>query len=279
MTRKILSQYNEQEQITASETDQLIIVTGNNELACMVKGAFSGEIEGFELFRLEKDTSDWSDLFYELRADSRLLNKPFRNTHCYYNFEEAIMIPAHKFSAASAEDYLSLIYGESNSHDIKSDPVGGAKMVNAYRIRKSIHETIGRHFLLYKPHHIYSKVADDLLSRKDLAEDFMFVQLYHAHMVLAVVKKGELQLIQTFHFNKQEDILYHLLNCSGQFDFDTNISHLEISGMFETGSVIHKQIQPLFGLISFDSTEPTGVFKHTTGYPPYYFTPYAKLAL
>lgn len=280
MTRKILSQYNEQEQTASNETDQLIIAVSNNELSCMIKGSLSGEIEGFELFRLENNKTDWGDLFYELRTSSRLLNKTCRTTHCYYNFEEAVIIPEHKFSGASAEDYLSLLYGESNHHDIKFDPLGGdTKMVNAYRVRKSIHEIIGRHFLLYKPHHIYSSVIETILSKKDQSPDFMYVQFYHAHMVLAIIKQGGLQLIQTFHFEKQEDILYHLLNCSRQFEFDANISHLEISGMFETGSVLHKQIQPLFGLITFDGAEPTGVFKHINGYPPYYFIPYAKLGI
>ena len=280
MARKIVGYYNKPENAVISEADQLYIEIGINELACLVKSAASQEIIGFEVFQLDKGNNDWTDIFYEVRNASQLLNGTYKDTHCQYNFEEAVIIPEPKFTLTSAEDYLSLIYGETNRHDIKYDSIlPGNHMVNAYRIRKSINELMSRHFVLYKPRHVYSGILDDLLTRIELADHFIKVQFYSTHIVVAVVKHKQLQLIQSFPYALAEDILYHLLNISQQFELDNTVSNLEISGMFEPGSLLHQQLQPLFGLITFETVETTGVCKSVTGFAAHWFTPFYKLVV
>ena len=280
MARKITSYYNNSEHAAVTEACQLVIEISKHELVCLVKGAVSQEIEGFEMFRLDKASRDWSDVFYDVRAVSQLLNRQYRDTHCYYNFEETVIVPKQRFTASSAEDYLSLLYGESNRYDIKYDTLlPSEEIINAYRIKKSINELMGRHFVLYKPHHSYSKLLEDILTRTELADHFMKVQFYSKHFIVAVVKEKQLQLIQSFAYEITEDILYHLIHISKQFGLDVSVSNLEISGMFETGSSLHKQIQELFGLITFDGMQPNGVFKLTHDHPAHYFTPFYKLVV
>lgn len=280
MAHKIVGYYNDAQKAAITEADQLYIEIGNNELACLVKGAESQETEGFEVFQLDKGQSDWTDVFYEVRSTSQLLNRTYKDVHCRYNFEEAVIIPEPKFTLTSAEDYLSLLYGESNRYDIKYDSILPVNhMVNAYRIRKSINELMCRHFVLYKPSHIYSGILNDLLTRIELANHFIKVQFYSTHIVVAVVKHKQLQLIQSFQYEVSEDILYHLVNISQQFELDNTVSNLEMSGMFETGSLLHQQLQPLFGLITFETVETSGVCKSVTGFAAHYFTPFYKLVV
>ncbi len=279
MARKIAGYYNE-EYVSGTEAGQLFVEISNNGIACLVKGETSQQIEGFELFELNKGSNDWNDVFYEIRATSQLLSKQYTNTHCYYNFEDAILIPAKCFTAASAEDYLSLMYGETSRYEIKFDTLSnGAGMVNAYRVRRSINELMSRHFVLYKPHHSYSSLLEDIFSRTELDDHFMKAQFYSNHMIVAVVKNKQLQLIQSFQFTAKEDVLYHLINTSQQFVFNSLHSHLEISGMFETGSALHIQLQALFGLITFDGMKPDGVFALSNEFPSHYFTPFYKLVV
>lgn len=278
MVRKILGYYSETEPV--SDADQLVVEISRCELACLVKGNASQEIEGFELFRFDSGNSDWSDLFHSIRGASRLLDKTYRDTHCYYNFEDAVLIPGKRFTAAAAEDYLNLMFGESMQHDVKYDTIhADTHIVNAYRIRKSIHELMGRHFLLYKPHHTYSGIVNDVLTRSGLADHFVKVVFYNKHIVVAVTIDKQLQLVQSFVFEGKEDILYHLGNIIEQFQLDAAHSHLEISGMFDNGSSLHKQLQSRFGLITFDTIGMDGVFKAATGQPLHYFTPFYKLVV
>ena len=277
MARKIIGIYNNIK--NTADTDQLIIEIGNSHLACLVKDTVLQQVKEFEVFELAKGTSDWSDIFYEIREASQIVSRSFLDTHCYYNFEEAIIIPEQKFSAAAAEDYLSLVYGESNRHDVKYDTlISGTQMVNAYRVRKSIHELVGRHFLLYKPHHTYTKIVNDILKRDQLEDHFLKIQFYSNHFIVAVVKDKKLQIIQSFPYNIDDDVLYFLLSLIKQFGIDTSHSILEVSGMYDPGSSLHQQVVKLFGRISFDTMQADGLFASAlANFPAHYFTPFYKL--
>lgn len=280
MTSRTTSYYNDISGATHSDADQLVLEVCTAHIACLVKGAVSGEVEALEIFTIGEPAAEWSDIFHQVKSQSLLLNRTYRDIHCYYNFEEALLVPHHLFTAAAAEDLLGLVYGESNRHEIRYDTLGGeTPMVNVYRIKKTILEQVNRYFLLNKTHHIYSVLVQHVLAAKDLPEHFIKVLLYDKHFVAAVVKDGQLQLVQSFACETEGDALYHLANLSRQFSLDPNRSHLELSGKFDAGSELHKQLQPLFGLISFESTEPDGIFKTAGGYPLHYFTPFYQLVV
>ena len=278
MTRKIIGYYNDAQD--SSDSDQLILEIGSGQVACIQKGAASHQVEGIELFALEKETHDWSDIFYEVMSASKILGRNYRDVHCYYNFEEAIIIPEEKFSVTAAEDYLALVYGESIRHDIKYDTLLSPGYINAYRIRKSIHELVGRHFILYKPHHSYSPILDDILTRDQLDANFVKIQFYSNHIILAFVKDKQLQLIQSFRYETTDDVLYYLLRITQQFAIKKDQSTLEISGIFDTGSALYPQLSKLFGQISFDNIQADGLFPSALGdHPAHNFTPLYKLVV
>lgn len=280
MTSKTISYYNDHSGASHSDTDQLVLEISHTHMVCLVKGSNSGETEALEWFSIDEPGAEWSDIFHHIKLQSLLLHRTYRDIHCYYNFEEALLVPEAQFSAGAAEDFLSLVYGESDRHEIKYDTINiSSPIINVYRVKKSLHEQVNRYFLLNKPHHIYTALAEEVLNTKDLAEHFIKVQFYSKHFVAAVVKEAQLQLIQSFAYTAKEDILYHLANISRQFSLDSQRSHLEVSGMFETGSSLHQQLQPMFGLITFESTEPDGIFKTTGEYPLHYFTPFHKLVV
>ena len=278
MTRKIIGYYNGVR--NESATDQLILEIGSQQVCCILKAAGSQQVEGFEVFSIDKNSGDWSDIFYELQSASQILGRQYRDTHCYYNFEESLIIPVEKFNTAAAEDYLSLVFGESNFHDNKQDTLLSGDMVNAYRIRKSVHELMGRHFVLYKPHHSCSKLLDDLGRREQMPAAFVKIQFYSNHFLFLFVKEKKLQLLRAFSYQSDDDILYHVLNVTQQFGINKKDSQLEISGVFDTTSVLHQQFGKLFSQISFDNIpSDTELASALAAYPAHYFTPFYKLAV
>jgi len=278
MTSRTISYYNDISGATHAQADQLALEFSHTHMACLVKGAESGETEAMEIFTIEDTGAEWIDIFHDVKSQSLLLNRTYRDIHCYSNLEEALLVPASQFSAVAAEDFLSMVYGESSRYEIRQDTIAAdSPMVNVYRIKKTIYEQVNRYFLLNKPHHIYSVLVENILAVKDLPDHFIKVAFYSKHFIAIVVKEGKLQLVQSFAYDTKEDVLYHLANLNRQFTLNAVHSQLEISGRFDTGSELHQQLQPLFGLISFDTTEPDGIFKTTGEYPSHYFTPFHKL--
>lgn len=279
MTRKIIGYYNNTQVV--SDSDQLILEIGNEQVACMVKGAASQQLEGFEVFAINKEANDWSDILNELWSASQILGRSYHHTHCYYNFEEALIIPRQKFNVAAAEDYLSLVYGESDLHDIKYDGLLATDtMVTAYRIRKSLHELVGRHFVLYQPQHTYSGILNKVLTRNGLPKHFIRIQFYSHHIILAFIKDNTLQLMQSFRYQLTDDILYHVLNIVQQFGIHNTDSLLEIGGILEMDSRLHQQFNKIFKEVCFDTINPSGELASAlSAYPPHYFAPFYTLAV
>ncbi len=283
MAQKIIGLYNEGSREATACPGQLIIEISNYQVACLVKNNDTGEVIAFELFQLEEIVNDWNDLFYEIRQYSFLLSKTYTGTHLYYNFEEAILIPEQQTDTMAANDYLSLVFGNSDRHDVHYDIIEfpGRHITNAYRVRRSIHELAGKYFVAHHVHHTYSRIAADLLAHHLQEEPYIHLQQYSNHIIIAVVKAGQLQLIRSFNYQTTEDILYHLLNAARQYQLTTQSVTLNIAGLFNLQSRLHQQLQQLFHHISFGEVPPGSMYNNImeAGYPAHYFTPFFKLAV
>lgn len=280
MANKTIGYYQQQNTSTTSPSGKLVVEISPRHIACLVKNTETATVEAFELFDLELEMNDWSDVFYEVRQSSQLLNSTYAETHIFYNFNEAVLIPAAELKAAAAEDYLSLLFGESTKHEVKYDRiVSDHELINAYRIRRSLHELAGRYFVLYQIHHTYSRMLEDVLQNRKAAA-FIKVQFYSEHFIVIVLKDKKLQLIQSYGYKGSADILYHLLHIADQYGFDLTTIPLELSGMLDPQSTTFEQLQQVFGCIVFDEVTDQGIFKEMEGtYPDHYFTPFYKLSL
>lgn len=281
MIQKLVSYYTDTNNASTAGAGRLYFEIGNRELALLVKGSDSQQIDSFELFRIEKDTNDLPDIFFELKNLSHILEQTYTDTHCYFNFPEAVIIPENKFSISAAEDFLALLFGESSRDDIKHDVIHASeKMVNAYRIKKTLHEWVGRQFILYHPHHTYTQILSGLLSNEIPANPYIKLQVYADHMIAAVTKDGRLQLIQSFSYHVDEDILYHIMNICKQFNINKEAAKLEMSGRIKEDSVLFQQLTALFSEISVETIDSSAAAAFThLDYPLHFFTPFYKLTV
>lgn len=261
---------------------QLILEFGNDELVCIAKSAISDEIVVFELFSLDKGVNDdWNDIFYEIKAISKVFNFSYKKVTCFFNSEEALLIPEKLLTATSAEDYLSLVYGESTRHDVKYEKLLATKVfINAYRVRKAITELLSRHFIIYQTAHTYSTILNDVMRRPIIDPAFIKIQFYTNHFIIAVWKDERFQMIQSYRYQSAEDVMYYLMRITQQFSFELSEVSLEVSGFIDRELTLFTQLSNLFNNITTDNMQPVGVFQKVDGeYPTHYFTPFYKLTL
>ncbi len=280
MARKKLGFYIDD--FTVNSDHQLIVEFGNDELVCIAKSATSGEILAFELFSLDKGVNDdWNDIFYEIKAISQVFNFSYKKVTCFFNNEEALLIPEKLLTATSAEDYLSLVYGESTRYDVKYEKLLATKVfINAYRVRKAITELLSRHFIIYQVSHTYSTILNDVMRRPIIDPAFIKIQFYTNHFIVAVWKEERFQMIQSYRYQASEDVLYYLMRITQQYGFELSEVSLEVSGFIDKELSLFTQLSSLFKNITTDSMQSVGVFqKVESEYPSHYFTPFYKLTL
>jgi len=279
MARKRIGLYNDD--ISVTPEHHLYIEISEEEMVLLSKSGNS-QIEAFELFSLDKSsTDDWNDIFYEVKSGSRFLNSSYRQVSVFFNVDESILIPEKLLTATSAEDYLNLVYGESARHEVKYEKLLATKVfINAYRIRKSIMELLGRQFVIFQSSHSYANLLNDVMRRPRIEDRFIKVQFYTHHFVVAIWKDERLQLIHSYRYHQAEDVLYYLLRITTQFSMEPGDCVVEMSGMIDTSMIMYTQIKNIFPTIHLDNMQAVGVFKAALEeYPAHYFTPFYKLTV
>jgi hypothetical protein len=280
MARKKIGLYNEE--LVNGSTHQLILEIADETIVCIAKSDLTGEINAFELFSLDmSEKDDWNDVFYEIKTSSSIFNNGYKKVTCYFNNVEAIMVPEKLLTATSAEDYLNLVFGENIRNEVKYEkPIATQLFINAYRVKKAIIELLGRQFVIFQTAHTYSNLLNDVMQRPSMEQQFIKLQFYAHHFIIAVWKDEQFQLIQSYRYVSSEDVLYYLLRIVQQYQFDLSDLSLEISGMIELESNIYIQLAKIFSRIKMDSLPFIGVFKNAEkDYPAHYFSPFYKLAL
>lgn len=261
---------------------QLIIELDEQEMRCMSKALDSGTIVAFEYFSLDKDqTEDWNDIFYEIKTISKLFNRTYKQVTCFFCTPESILVPEKFLTATSAEDYLNLVYGESSRMEVKYEKlIAPRSFINTYRIKKSLAELLTRQFIIFQTSHVYTSLLNDVMERRKNEEQFVKLQFYNGHFIIAIFKESKIQLIQTFNYKMAEDALYYILRTAQQFNIDTSFAILELSGMIDLHTELYQQLKKVYTNIEIDTIPSSGVMLEVQKeYPAHYFAPFFKLAI
>lgn len=275
MIQKIIGYQND----SNATADQLVLEIGTKHLACMTRSKGADTLSGFELFGVER-SDEWQEAWKLIDETSKLLGTDYANTTICFNCDESLILPAQHYNSSSAESHLSLVYGENKTQSIQHDTISAAPLVNAYRIPQKLQQLLAGRFPAYRGKHVFSLLLEDVLSRTGLQSQFLKLQVYTGHFILAYFKNRKLQLIRSFAYHTGEDILYYLSDVAQQFNILQKQSELEISGMLHAELLSQKQLLTLFGHISFEDidTDP-GFISAVSIYPPYYFSPFHKSAV
>jgi hypothetical protein len=279
MVHKLTGLYSDKKGYIPKNTDHLGLEIGKDQVVLLVKDSISNKIEAIEIFELENLNSDWSDIFFEVKQQSQFLGFNFSSTNVYYNFEEALMMPLGKLSATASEEYLNLIYGNADKSLIKYDLFqGSTPFVTVYRIKQAVLDLLNRNFLLFTAQHLYTNILNDVMSRQNLPSIFLKLIIHCHHAILVFVKDGQLQLIQNFQYQSQDDLLYYSINVVQQSGLSALETQLEISGLIDLLPYFEDQLKQSFGIITYDHVPldsiPAAGFSE---YKAYHFTPFYKL--
>ncbi len=260
-----------------NNSDQLFIELGQFHVACLVKLGNREGIAAFELFDLEEQ-KDWDDIFYEIRTLSRILDRSYTNTKVYINLPEAVLIPLHKYNREAGAEFVELIHGQHKGVVYYTDVISPEPNIAvSFRVPHDINEMVNRNFLMVTVNHVYSTVIAQVMDKGSVGNK-LYVQCYAKHIIVAAYKEKQLQLIQSFSFATNEDVLYHLLNLCKQIQMNAVETGIVISGILDLQSQLFAELKKLFA--SIEVAEVATSFQLTdSNNPAHYFTPFFNLTV
>ena len=202
-----------------------------------------------------------------------LLNKNYKKVFVSYSGKESALLPEELYKQDENDLILNTLHGDLCDSIILTDLVTDKKIYNIYRMPAAIHQVISNQFPLAVFTHQYSFLLKQQFTNADLLK----VIFYRDTFIAALIKAGELQIIQTYPYKAGTDVVYHLLNICQQFKI-INVP-VRIGGMIETDADLHKEISHYFKNVSFD--ELPAEYEFTNGLkelPPHYFSHLFSLA-
>lgn len=282
MQNTLITTYYTEELTVADSANQLFIELSQRHIVCILLNSNKKMIIGFEFFPITDDeTIIFRESMSSIFSKSMLLNKGYTNPHIFFNSSQCVTVPLIKFDEEFAADYLNTMFGEDYESEVQTEHLTIMPgMMNVYRTDKVTTEVLKHKFPNATFHHTYSNLIKRVMGNAGGNDaGFLSIQFYHQCFIAVALKDGELQLIQTFEFENEDDIMYALLNISHQFSFDKQQMILQISGMIDSDNPIFERIKSVFKKVMVDEAIIYGFAAAAMDKPLYYFAPFLNLAL
>ncbi|MDB5191948.1 MAG: hypothetical protein JWQ96_1511 [Segetibacter sp.] len=282
MAQKTFSIYAPGSDIVSKNSDSLVVEVGVLHIACVVKRGTKNSIVAVELFNYSSEEGrDFELLFTRIMVISRLLDKSYASTLLFINNPYSVLIPYTRFNKDIAEDYLNMVHGIPVNGQKEFDKVDVEPgIMNAYCVNKDWLAFTARNLMMVTKQHTYTNLITCLFKRADgFPANLLKVQFYPHYLIIVVLKQNELQLVQTFVYETNDDVLYYLLSTAQNLKIDLEDTTLEVSGMIDLQSGLHVELSKYFKNIKEETVDQALLLMNTTEYPSHYFTPFYNLAL
>lgn len=238
---------------------------------------FANEIDkkfhGLSVFHFTDD----ADVSKQLKAifnEQPLLHKSYKKVFVSYTGEESALLPEELYNPEENGLLLNTLYGDLRQSTATTDHVAEKNIYNVYRMPAAVRQIMVDKF----PSAIFSHHYSLFIKQGFATVDMLRIIFYKDTFIATLVKAGELQIINTYPYRSGADVVYYLLNICHQFKMKN--MPLQIGGMIEIDSDLHKEFSHYFSEISFD-TLPTE-FEFTNALkelPPHYFSHLFSIAL
>ena len=280
MVEKSISSYGDLTSQSPFNSDKLVVNVGPTYMCFIVRLHGKEEIAAFELFEFDKVLDNWYDVFYNVKNQSKILDRSYNHTTVLYNMPESVLIPAEKYSAESASDFLTTVFGEHFNQLINTDTLNiNEPVVNAYGIKRSLFDIVGSNFLMVEARHYYSMLLNVLLHGSVLPSGtFLRLEFYKNTLVLVLIHERRLQLVQQYSTANADDMLYYVLSVLEQYRYKPSEVQLEVAGIIDTRTQDYDFLRKLFPHISFDTLNTAIALPELVEqYPAHYLSPFFKV--
>jgi len=277
MVEKRISIYGDLDVLSPFNGDQLYFEISESHATLIVKNGIEDKMDAFEYFEFNKKKLDWYEIFYQIRLNSKILDRSYNDTRVFYNLKEVVIVPASQFKADASESYLSVLFGETQPSIYRQDEIFSTlELYLPYRISKNLFDMVNTNLMMVSGKHCYTKILESVFrSNRGAGGPFLKVIYYHNMMTVLLLNSYKLILLQSYDFSTPDDMLYRLLNIVKQYHLKTADLQIEVSGLLDLKSKATEYLKKLFPKLSLEASLSNPLYKDfLKEYPVHYFTPF-----
>ena len=279
MVTKSFGIYNDNNEQLLTKDDFLILEVGKSHIALVLTNS-SNTVGGFELFTFVENESTIDKLFTAIGNTSHFINHSFPLVKVYINHELCLPVPSDKFSEGLTNDYLNMMFGVDTHSTIHTDHIDiHPQIVSVYSVSQELIDILTPRFSNIELKHTWTNVLKTIHKISGLSTNpLIYVQFYNTYFIAAVIKDTTLQLIQNFIYENPEDVLYQLLNVTTQYELDTNLVEVRVSGVIDPNYKLFRELSNYFKNLVSEKVDSSLALINVNDFPGHYFTPFFSLS-
>ena len=255
------------------EVSKLFIELGQRHLASFVSNNTGELVYEYELFQLDEKLTPSILSEYILNKDYN--SKFFQSVSFIHNSKEFVLIPAEFHKPELNKNIIETLYGDLLDFELFQDEIDRLNIINLFGVDEPIFQEINHLFPLAINTHINSIYLKSIFSqRKILQSQTIKLYFYPLYFNVAIIKDGQLQIVQSFYYETTDDAIFFLLTLIDQFNLDVDIVDIQVGGIIEEDSALYNELKRQFQYIDLDMNTATKIVSHEPpAQPLHYFTP------
>ncbi len=217
------------------------MIRQNNLLTSIQKMSIRLRSDGFSLYIRDKndDLIEFKDYVFS-ETDSLNVLKQIKNTYINLQSVEILietdfytLVPRHLFKIEESKQYMQLQHPNLRENAmIYYMQIGVEDALLLFDVDNSILAAFQQVF----PHAAIQHHLFPLLnSTKNIANDVVSVLIRDKSLDIIVFQQNKLKLVNSFHHQTEEDVIYHIMNTFHLLKLNYDQSHLEIIHATQTG--------------------------------------------
>jgi Protein of unknown function (DUF3822) len=256
-----------------------LLIDVNEQHICIVrldkdKNCFEG-LEYYYLFQF--NSTELVDILQTIFKKYEPLKNYIKNVLVYYSTRDTLLVPTALYSESTFKWMAEQTIGKTQNEILFKENLKALDLVIVYPIQQLLHDALLKSF----PNAEFSNFNAEWL-RKTIKENLptnLFEVLFFPKMITVIIwQDSKLQIVQSYPYDNQEDILYYFLSVVSSFNLTPENVETKLSGLIDFQSPVFEAIVKLFPNLSLTS-KPENCSFHPAfeEQPNHFFTPVLSL--
>ncbi|WP_299391458.1 DUF3822 family protein [uncultured Gelidibacter sp.] len=194
-------------------------------------------------------------------AEESLLREHFDSVLVIFQNDLSNLVPAEYFNEEHSADYLKFSSKIIKTDFISHDTIAANNSVNVFVPYVNINNYVFDVYGEFEYKHASTILMEHALKEEQGAEDDkMYINVAPFHYEMVVVKKGQLQLYNTFEYDTKEDFIYFILFAIEQLQLDPETLIVKLTGIIEKDDALFNMLYTYIRFVEFDKPSQSFTF-------------------
>ncbi|MCK0114393.1 DUF3822 family protein [Gelidibacter sp. F63206] len=196
-----------------------------------------------------------------ISKEPRLL-QTFDSVLVLFQNELSNIVPEEFFEEENASDYLKFSSKIIKTDFISHDKIEANNSINVFvpfiNINNYLFEVYGE----FEYKHASTIFLEQILKKEENSnDDKIYINVEPFHFEMAVIKKGQFQLYNSFEYLTKEDFIYYVLFAFEQLKLDTETVTVKLTGNIVEDDELYQMLYTYIRFVTFD--EPSKNYSYT----------------